>query len=77
MTHPLDFEALEGLLHQCTAHWPDHRPEGPNTRYAIQDAAWGTFSIFFTQSPSFLEYQRRRHHTPRAPSRLYPRHYRE
>jgi hypothetical protein len=39
MTHPLDFEALEGLLHQCTAHWPDHRTEGPNTRYAIPDAA--------------------------------------
>ena len=25
----------------------------------MQDAAFGAFGIFFTQSPSFLEYQRR------------------
>jgi hypothetical protein len=37
---------------------PDHRQESPNTQYAIQDAALGAFGIFFTQAPSFLEYQR-------------------
>jgi hypothetical protein len=63
MTHPLDFEALKGILHRQIAHLPDHRTKGPNTRYAIQDAALGAFGIFFTQSASFLEYQRRLQHT--------------
>jgi hypothetical protein len=42
---------------------PDHRNKGPNTRYAIQDAALGAFGLFFTQSVSFLEYQRRLQHS--------------
>jgi hypothetical protein len=63
MTNPLGFDALKGILHRRTAQLPDHRKEGPNTRYAIQDAALGAFGIFFTQSPSFLEYQRRLQHT--------------
>jgi hypothetical protein len=29
----------------------------------MRDAALGAFGIFFTQSPSFLEYQRRLQHT--------------
>ena len=44
---------------------PDHRQPSPNTRYTIQDAVVGAFGIFFTQSPSFLEYQRRLPHTQR------------
>jgi hypothetical protein len=63
MTHPLGFEALKGILHRRIAQLPDHRNKGPNTRYAIQDAALGAFGIFFTQSASFLEYQRRLQHT--------------
>ena len=63
MPHPLDFEALKGILPQHTAPLPDYRKAGPNTRYAIQDAALGAFGIFFTQSPSFLESQRRVQHT--------------
>jgi hypothetical protein len=63
MPHPLDFDALKGILHRYTAQLPDYRKAGPNTRYAIQDAALGAFGIFFTQSPSFLEYQRRLQHT--------------
>ena len=59
MTHPLGFEALKGLLHRRIAQLPDHRQQGPNTRYAIRDAALGAFGIFFTKSASFLEYQRR------------------
>ena len=59
MTHPVGFDALMGILHRRLAPLPDHRTQGPNTRYAIQDAALGAFGIFFTQSPSFLEYQRR------------------
>lgn len=62
MTTPFGFDVLKGILHRRTAQLPDHRKEGPNTRYAIQDAALGAFGIFFTQSPSFLEYQRRLQH---------------
>jgi len=36
--------------------FPDKRT-GNNTRYTIEDAALGAFSIFFTQSPSFLAFQ--------------------
>jgi len=59
MTTPLGFDALKGILHHHLAHLPEHRKESPNTHYAIHDAALGAFGIFFTQSPSFLEYQRR------------------
>ena len=63
MQTPLGFEVLKDILHRWTAQLPDHRQESPNTRYAIQDAALGAFGIFFTQSPSFLEYQRWLQHT--------------
>jgi hypothetical protein len=58
MTPPLGFDALKGILHRRIAHLPDHRKASPNTHYVIHDAALGAFGIFFTQSPSFLEYQR-------------------
>jgi hypothetical protein len=58
MTNPLSFDALQGIMHRHIALLPDHRNKGPNTRYRIQDAALGAFSIFWTQSPSFLDYQR-------------------
>lgn len=63
MTTPFGFDVLKGILHRQTAQLPDHRQEGPNTRYAIQDAALGAFGLFFTQSQSFLEYQRRLQYT--------------
>ena len=50
-------------MHRRIAPLPDHRKKGPNTRYAIQDAALGALGIFFTQSPSFLASQRRLQHT--------------
>jgi hypothetical protein len=59
MTPLLSFDTLQAILHQGIASLPDHRQPSPNTRYTIQDAALGAFGIFFTQSPSFLEYQRR------------------
>jgi hypothetical protein len=58
MATPLGFDDLKGILHRRIAALPDHRKPGPNTRYRIQDAALGAFGVFFTQSPSFLEYQR-------------------
>ena len=36
--------------------FPDKRT-GANTYYTIEDAALGAFSVFFTQSPSFLAFQ--------------------
>ncbi len=63
MTNPLGFDALKGILHRRIVSLPDHRKKGPNTRYTIQEAALGALGIFFTQSPSFLEYQRRLQHT--------------
>ena len=58
MTSPLSFDELQSILHQRIDQLPDHRKEGPNTQYRIRDAALGAFGIFFTQSPSFLDYQR-------------------
>lgn len=37
---------------------PDNRKLGNNTKYEIGDAVLSAFSVFFTQSPSFLEHQR-------------------
>src|SRR2546428_2469337 len=59
MTQSLSFDDLQAILHQGIADLPDHRKPSPNTRYTMQDAALGAFGIFFTQAPSFLEYQRR------------------
>ena len=36
---------------------PDQR-SGSNSRYGMEDAALSAFSVFFTQTPSFLAYQR-------------------
>jgi hypothetical protein len=58
MTPPLSFDTLQSILHQRLEQLPDHRKAGPNTQYRIHDAALGAFGIFFTQSPSFLDYQR-------------------
>ena len=57
----LAFDHLVQALHQQLAALPDDR-KGQNTRYAIIDAALGAFAVFFTQSPSFLAYQRTRQH---------------
>jgi hypothetical protein len=58
MTNPLRFEDLRAILQQRVEQLPDCR-KGRNTRYRMPDAAVGAFGLFFTQSPSFLEYQRR------------------
>ena len=39
MTSPLGFEDLQSIFHQRIDPLPDHRKEGPNTRYRIRDAA--------------------------------------
>lgn len=51
------FDELMTELQRSFERLPDHRT-GENTRYAIKDAALSAFGIFFTQSRSFLAYQR-------------------
>ena len=50
------FDNMVKYLHQTISGFPDKRT-GNNTRYSIEDAALGAFSVFFTQSPSFLSFQ--------------------
>ena len=47
-------EILREELHDL----PDERKPGNNTRYQVEDAVMAAFSVFFTQSASFLEHQR-------------------
>jgi len=44
-------------LEQVLERFPEHRT-GQNTQYELADAGMGAFSVFFTQSPSFLAHQR-------------------
>ena len=57
MTDLLEFDNLVTRFHHQLERLPDHRT-GKNTSYSIKDAALGAFSVFFTQSPSFLAHQR-------------------
>lgn len=43
-------------IKEATQQFPDKRT-GKNTRYEMEDAGMGAFSVFFTQSPSFLAHQ--------------------
>ena len=54
--HLLSFDSMVKCLRSTMADFPDKRT-GLNCRYKIEDAALGAFSIFFTQSPSFLAFQ--------------------
>jgi len=51
------FDNMVEKLREVTNKFPDKRT-GKNISYSIEDAALGAFSIFFTQSPSFLAYQK-------------------
>ena len=57
MTTEIEFDQLVKRFNQCLERLPDHR-KGTNTSYSIKDAALGAFSVFFSQSPSFLAHQR-------------------
>ena len=46
-----------GSFRQVLTSLPDKRT-GKNRRYGMEDAALSAFSVFFTQTPSFLAYQR-------------------
>ncbi len=51
------FDTIVGLFRQVLSSLPDKRT-GKNIRYGMEDAALSAFSVFFTQTPSFLAYQR-------------------
>ena len=53
MTNPFGFDVLKGILHRQLAPLPDHRQKGPNTQYAIQDAALGPLAAFSPNHPRF------------------------
>jgi hypothetical protein len=53
----LTFDKLKNKLGETFDQIPEHR-EGANKQYSLKDAGMGAFSVFFTQSPSFLAHQR-------------------
>ncbi len=57
-TPTLEIQELLQFLQKELHDLPDERKPGNNTRYQVEDAVKGAFSVFFTQSPSFLEHQR-------------------
>jgi len=56
MLESLSLDRLISELKQVFEAFPDMRT-GRNSQYEIGDAGLGAFSVFFTQSASFLEYQ--------------------
>lgn len=56
MGEELKTDRLINKIKTAAKEFPDLRT-GQNTRYEMEDAAMGAFSVFFTQRASFLEYQ--------------------
>lgn len=54
---PITAATLVATVRQALCALPDGRKGGNNQRYAMGDAALGAFSVFFMQSPSFLDFQ--------------------
>ena len=54
----LNFDKLVGQFRCTVQQFPDQRT-GDNSTYRMEDAALSALSVFFMQSPSFLEYQKR------------------
>lgn len=54
---PDTFSQLVEHLRSTAERFPDQRT-GSASVYSMADAALGAFSVFFTQSPSFLDFQR-------------------
>jgi hypothetical protein len=56
---PLSVAGLLAHIRAALFGLPDHRKGGNNQTYAIGDAGLSASSVFFLQSPSFLDYQQR------------------
>jgi hypothetical protein len=53
----ISFEMMAQQLRIASHNFPDKRT-GSNIQYSIEDIALSGFSVFFTQSPSFLAFQK-------------------
>ena len=53
----IEAEKLIGFLDQELKELPDNR-KGDNKKYSVKNAVISAFSVFFIQSPSFLQHQR-------------------
>ena len=58
MSKPLGVSELLSILEEQLNDLPDRRKKSNNTQYTVKDAFLSAFSVFFTQSSSFLEHQR-------------------
>ena len=54
----LETSELIQFLRQELDDLPDESKPRNNTKYQVEDAVMAAFSVFFTQSPSFLDHQR-------------------
>ncbi|MCK5831876.1 MAG: ISNCY family transposase [Methylococcales bacterium] len=61
VTIQFSHESLVKHINNRMESLPDSRLSGPNTRYEMSDAGLSAFSVFFMQSPSFLQQQRLMH----------------
>lgn len=52
----LQFDQLIGVLRDSIKQFPEPRT-GNNKHYSLEDISLASFSVFFTQSPSFLAFQ--------------------
>lgn len=55
--NPFTFDSLIKELHRAISNFPDKRT-GKNLYHNMPDIALSAFSLFFTQNPSFLQFQR-------------------
>lgn len=53
----LEISDLIQFLRQELSELPETRKPWNNTKYKVEDAVMGAFSVFFTQSPFCLEHQ--------------------
>jgi len=55
--NPFTFDSLVEELRGVISNFPDKRT-GTNLHHSMSDIALSAFSLFFTQNPSFLQFQR-------------------
>ena len=55
----LSMSSLTDKIRKTFGQFTDIRQGGANQQYEVSDAALSAFSVFFTQSPSFLDAQTR------------------
>jgi len=56
--HKLELQELVKNLRNIFKELPDFRKGAPQTLFTMEDAALSAFSVFMTQSPSFLAWLR-------------------